>query len=223
LIDLQQFYYTCFFFINRMGAVEMTPQMFKKKNGGDETFGGVGYKLGDSVQASSSTASVGQAVGQAGAASEVQDIVLHLWSDGFTVDDGPLRSYRDPANLAFLDGVKRGEVPVELRQSLRGKDCTLSIMDKRGQDYVPPKSARAFAGRGQTLGSPTPVTIGSTGPSSEDDRKANESTARSNVQLAPGEPTTSIQFRLVDGSRLAAQFNHGHTVQDLYSFINTYA
>jgi len=62
--------------------------------------------------------------------------------------------------------------------------------------------------------------VGSTGPVSESDRRANENAAREGVPLASGEPTTNIQFRLADGSRMVAQFNHTHTVQDLYSYVN---
>jgi len=143
-----------------------------------------------------------------------------LWSEGFTVDGGQLRSYRDPANAPFLDAVKRGEVPRELQEKLQGKECSLSIIDKHHEDYAPPKNAvRAFTGKGQMLGSPAPV-VSSNGPASVSDRQTTESEARNNITLAPGEPVTTIQFRLVDGSRLSAQFNHNHTVEDLYAFIN---
>lgn len=194
----------------RMGAEEL-PQMFKKKT--STPFQGTGYKLGEGGSDSS------VAVGGNTEASEAQEVVLHLWSNGFSIDNGPLRSYQDPANLAFLDAVKRGEVPAELRQQLRGRECTVNIMDKRGQDFETPKSsAKAFSGEGYTLGSPAPKVVGS---SSATDRQANETSARSQIQLTDGAPTTNIQFRLTDGSRLAAQFNHTHTVQDLYNFVNT--
>lgn len=201
-----------------MGAQEVAPQKFKRKPGPEGgAFGGTGYKLGES-----STSSEPTAVTTPTGPPPPQDVVLHLWSDGFTLDEGPLRSYTDPANLAFLDSVKRGEVPAELRQKLVGQDCTLSIMDKRGEDYTPPKGVArvAFTGKGQTLGSPTPAVVVSTevNPSAAQE---NETRARSGVNLAPGSPTTSIQFRLTDGSRLAAQFNHSHTVEDLYTFVNT--
>ena len=36
------------------------------------------------------------------------EVVLKFWSNGFSVDDGPLRSLEDPANEQFLSSVKRG-------------------------------------------------------------------------------------------------------------------
>lgn len=40
-------------------------------------------------------------------------------------------------------------------------------------------------------------------------------------QLAvnPAEPTTMIQVRLADGSRLSARFNHTHTISDIRNYI----
>lgn len=34
-------------------------------------------------------------------------------------------------------------------------------------------------------------------------------------------PTTSIQIRLADGTRLVAKFNHHHTVNDIRAFIDS--
>lgn len=42
------------------------------------------------------------------------------------------------------------------------------------------------------------------------------------VPLDPSQPTTSVQIRLADGSRLVAKFNHNHTVNDIRQFINLY-
>lgn len=35
-------------------------------------------------------------------------ILLKLWSNGFSLDDGELRPYNDPVNAQFLESVKRG-------------------------------------------------------------------------------------------------------------------
>ena len=37
-------------------------------------------------------------------------MVLKLWQNGFSIDDGPLREYQDPANQEFLSAIKRGLV-----------------------------------------------------------------------------------------------------------------
>jgi len=36
------------------------------------------------------------------------EVILKFWSNGFSVDDGPLRAFDDPANQQFLNSVKRG-------------------------------------------------------------------------------------------------------------------
>ena len=37
-------------------------------------------------------------------------MVLKLWKNGFSIDDGPLRDFKDPANKEFLDSVSKGFV-----------------------------------------------------------------------------------------------------------------
>lgn len=37
-------------------------------------------------------------------------MVLKLWKNGFSVDDGPLRDFKDPENREFLDAISRGYV-----------------------------------------------------------------------------------------------------------------
>nr|XP_042704616.1 UBX domain-containing protein 2A isoform X2 [Chrysemys picta bellii] len=39
------------------------------------------------------------------------DIIIKLWKNGFTVNDGELRSYKDVANQQFLDSIKKGATP----------------------------------------------------------------------------------------------------------------
>jgi hypothetical protein len=39
---------------------------------------------------------------------------LNFWSNGFSVDDGPLRDMNDPENAEFLDAVKRGWVTTHI-------------------------------------------------------------------------------------------------------------
>lgn len=80
-------------------------------------------------------------------------IVLRMWQNGFTLNDGELRSYSDPANREFLESIKRGEVPAEIRQKMRGSDLRLDMEDHRHEDYIPPKpKVKAFTGKGQMLG-----------------------------------------------------------------------
>ena len=35
-------------------------------------------------------------------------MVLKLWKNGFSVDDGPMREFTAPENLEFLQDIKKG-------------------------------------------------------------------------------------------------------------------
>ena len=70
------------------------------------------------------------------AAKEPKKIVVKLFANEvFTVDDGPPRDIYDPANTAFLNAIRRQEVPAEL-QGKDGSDVTLSLMQVP-KDYDP--------------------------------------------------------------------------------------
>jgi len=71
--------------------------------------------------------------------------------------------------------------------------------------------------------SPAPSTAPAPQPvSSENDRTANEARAKETVSVNASEPTTSVQIRLADGSRLIGTFNQSHTIADLRTYITTY-
>lgn len=36
------------------------------------------------------------------------EMVLRLWKNGFSVDNGTIRDYQDPTNKEFLDSITRG-------------------------------------------------------------------------------------------------------------------
>jgi UBX domain-containing protein 1 len=54
---------------------------------------------------------------------------------------------------------------------------------------------------------------------SECDKKANEEVAKREAKVDPAKPTTNLQLRLADGSRIVQQFNHSHTLRDVRMFI----
>lgn len=72
--------------------------------------------------------------------------------------------------------------------------------------------------------SPAPDVVGNEVPKevSSDNGVANETTARAEVPLTPDAPTTSLQIRLVDGTRIVATFNHSHTIGDIRRYIIAY-
>jgi len=177
-------------------------------------FRGTGYKLGatndDSVT-----------VQGASEPSKPVKVILKLWKEGFSVNDGELRYYSDPANKEFLSSIQRGEIPRELRNS--GSEVDVTMEDHRGETYQAGgggtrSNRRAFTGQGHTLGSPTPPVVGAP---MEEDKTVNENNARKHLNLDSSQPTTNIQIRLADGSRLVGQFNHTNTIGDVRSYIVT--
>ncbi|XP_067632519.1 NSFL1 cofactor p47 [Eurosta solidaginis] len=158
-------------------------------------------------------------------------VVLKLWSQGFSIDDGELRLYDDPDNKEFLETVMRGEIPHELLEM--GWLVNVDVEDHRHEDYKRKSTMPKFKGSGHTLGSPTPNIVCATGPSDEaatasqsgatskpGANKDVENTAKDKINLDASQPTTTLQIRLADGSRLTAQFNLSHTVADIIRYIS---
>ncbi|KAE8598825.1 hypothetical protein XENTR_v10016955 [Xenopus tropicalis] len=143
-------------------------------------------------------------------------ILLKLWSNGFSLDDGELRSYSDPINAEFLESVKKGEIPVELQRLIHGGQVNLDMEDHQDQEYVKPRlKFKAFSGEGKKLGSLTPEII-STPSSPEEEHKR---FLNAEVDLDEHVPTTKIQIRLADGTRLIQRFNLSHRIMDVRHYI----
>ncbi|KAB0803498.1 hypothetical protein PPYR_00468 [Photinus pyralis] len=174
-------------------------------------FTGTGYKLGQ-------TGNDSETIPGARSSSRPEEVTLKLWRDGFSLNDGDLRQYTDPQQTEFLDSIRRGEIPPELRQG--NSEVHLSMEDRRTETFKQEieKRTKVFSGQGHTLGSPTPAVIGAP-PLQEKDSALNETKAKEKLSVDTSQPTTNIQIRLADGTRLVAQFNHMHTVGHIRSFI----
>ncbi|XP_038622627.1 UBX domain-containing protein 2B [Tachyglossus aculeatus] len=174
-----------------------------------KSFSGGGYRLGDSSRKRSE-----YVYGE----SPLQDvqILLKLWSNGFSLDDGELRSYSDPTNAQFLESVKRGEIPLELQRLVHGGQVNLDMEDHQEQEYIKPRLRfKAFSGEGQKLGSLTPEIVSTPSSPEEEDK----SILNAVVLIDDSAPTTKVQIRLADGSRLIQRFNHTHRIMDVRDFI----
>ena len=86
----------------------------------------------------------------------------------------------------------------------------------------PPPTSRYFTGTGRTLGAPTSTSAGASTSA------ASAAAAAAAADASAGEwqgvdealPSTSLQLRLPDGSRMVARFNQGrHTVRDIRRFV----
>ncbi|KAK4812643.1 hypothetical protein QYF61_012153 [Mycteria americana] len=187
------------------------------KSGGETSkpkpFAGGGYRLGATPEEESAYVAGER---RQNSAQDVH-VVLKLWKSGFSLDSGELRSYQDPSNAQFLDDIRRGEVPAELRRLARGGQVNLDMEDHRDEEYVKPKSVfKAFTGEGQKLGSTAPQVMGTSSPAQQAE---NEAKASSAIAIDESEPVTNIQIRLADGGRLVQKFNHNHRIRDIRLFI----
>lgn len=213
------------------GAEEVDPEAGQPQSqaGHSRLFGGSGMRLGDSAGGAVTQITSAAAGGIRAEAVDPEYnpvVTLRMWRTGFSVNDGPLRLYTDPANRQFIENIKRGQVPPELIMAAKGRELAFKMEDHREQDFQAVKRpAEAFGGAGHMLGSPAPAVLskpshGNT-PSqmSDADKVAAEEKAKCSIALDSAQPATNIQIRMPDGSRLVNRFNEAHTVADVRRFI----
>ncbi|KAF9688270.1 hypothetical protein SADUNF_Sadunf02G0180200 [Salix dunnii] len=141
-----------------------------------------------------------------------------LWRNGFTVDNGPLRRFDDPANASFLESIKRSECPKELEPLDRRTQVHLDLMRREENYSEPEKPLVSFHGVGRTLGSSSDTTV----PAGSEPTVASLKAAplpTPGLELDSSSPATSIQLRLADGTRMVSRFNLNHTIRDIRAFI----
>jgi len=142
------------------------------------------------------------------------NVVKFYKNNIFTVNDGPPRSIEDPANMEFINSVSRGECPRELDPGLTDASVTVNLL-RVEEDYEMPKYV-AFAGSGRTLGGSS---SSGAGPSSSSQQPPAAEDTGEWAGVDESQPTTSLQLRLYDGSRMVARFNNSHTIADVGRFI----
>ncbi|KAI8610993.1 ubiquitin-related domain-containing protein [Chytriomyces sp. MP71] len=161
---------------------------------------------------------------------------LTFWADGFTVEDGPLMRYDDPANEEALQAINSGRAPIHLLNVQPGQPVDVRVDHRMKEPWSKkPSSAsgmKAFSGTGNRLGgvsesvsSSSISSIGMPGSFSSEGSSATSApppaaSAPPSLTIDPSQPVTSIQIRLADGTRMVARMNHTHTIGDLRSFIN---
>ncbi|KAL0398821.1 UNVERIFIED_CONTAM: Plant UBX domain-containing protein 4 [Sesamum radiatum] len=148
--------------------------------------------------------------------SVVHNIVF--WRNGFTVNNGPLRRLDDPGNAPFLESIKKSECPKELEPADRRSSVHVNLI--RREENCPEPEIRhvPFQGVGRTLGGSF-ATV--SGPETTVAAPTNSAPSPStSLVVDTSLPSTTIQFRLADGTRMVAHFNHHNTIADIRSFID---
>ncbi|KAJ7627054.1 SEP domain-containing protein [Roridomyces roridus] len=170
-------------------------------------FSGGGHTLGGSVIAGDNVEPEGEPVTRR----------LTFWRQGFTVEDGELMRYDDPANAEVLALIDAGHAPPSILNVQVGQRVDVQVSKRTEEDYVPPKP-KPFHGTGNRLGAPTPTAATEVPRVAAAARESASITTRFAVDQTL--PTTSVQIRLADGTRLVCRMNLTHTVLDLRNFIN---
>ena len=108
-----------------------------------QAFSGAGHSIGGAtVEPERPAAGMPGALG-AGDEEDEEDeepAVRHLtfWQDGFSIEDGPLMRYDDPANRETLEAINAGRAPLSLLNVRFGQPVELLVARRTNEKYVPP-------------------------------------------------------------------------------------
>jgi UBX domain-containing protein 1 len=154
---------------------------------------------------------------------QIQTRILHLWEDGFSIEDGPLRRFDDAQNAADLNMIRQGRAPLHLMGVRHDQPVDVQLVKHEENYKPPPKVYKPFSGSGQRLGSPTPGASGFSSPPAPAVAPVLTPSPSNppgpEVPLDSSQPTLSLRIQLADGTRLPARFNTTHTIGDVYNFI----
>ncbi|KZT33119.1 SEP-domain-containing protein [Sistotremastrum suecicum HHB10207 ss-3] len=153
---------------------------------------------------------------------------ITFWRDGFSVEDGPLLRYEVPENAQLLGEINTGHAPPSVLNVRVGQPVELRVARRMDEDYKePPKRpVGPFESAGQRLGDFRAFPVGAYGApvaparSAATSRAADVPLGQPRFEVDQTQPTTSVQVRLADGTRLVCRMNFTHTVGDIRNFIN---
>lgn len=80
---------------------------------------------------------------------ETVSVKISFYSNGFTINDGPLRRMDDPESQAVLQAIQRGVVPREIAAAHPGKEIDVDLENRTNEAYV--EKFQAFKGAGNRL------------------------------------------------------------------------
>lgn len=189
------------------------------------SFRGTGHTLGgEGVESRAIPDPLGPTPGRSQPAANVntQTRTLHQWTDGFSIDDGPLLRYDDPANADALRMIQQGRAPIHL-MNVRNDEPLDVMLNNHNEAYHPlPKIYKPFSGEGRRLGNPVPgdgnaavATAPAAGAPSAPATGAPAQPANED----DGEPKTRIRIRYLDGTTKSVSFKLTQTIGDVYEFV----
>eukprot|EP00825_Cyclidium_porcatum_P039485 TRINITY_DN4789_c0_g1_i3.p1 TRINITY_DN4789_c0_g1~~TRINITY_DN4789_c0_g1_i3.p1 ORF type:complete len:321 (-),score=93.34 TRINITY_DN4789_c0_g1_i3:130-1092(-) len=140
-----------------------------------------------------------------------EQCIITIYENGFKIDNGEFRDYAQPQNKVFLEELKQGYIPKELRNKYK-KGLSIALEDKSQEKYEqpPPPKYVAFSGQGQTLGQ-SPII-------KEEEQKVNIAQGKK-IQVDSSQPKTFVQIRYHNGQQQTLEINLSDKVQTIYNFI----
>jgi len=164
---------------------------------------------------------------------EQETAIRHLtfWRNGFSVEDGELMLYDNPAHAQILNEINSGQVIIGVNSSgcclstslcsvappnilnvLPGQPVEVRVAKRLQEDYKesPRRGGSVFSGAGNRLGSPVPAAVSGSSASmpgtfpsasTEVRSRGSEQTGVTRFEVDQTKPTTSVQIRLADGTR----------------------
>ncbi|ORZ35936.1 ubiquitin-related domain-containing protein [Catenaria anguillulae PL171] len=190
-----------------------------------QAFTGQGFRLGTEQEGSSVASSSAPAADDPAARAKPKKVsrLLTFWQDGFSIEDGPLYPYSDPQSQRILEELKSGRAPLHILNVQPNQPVDLRIAHKTTEQYKAPP-AKPFSGQGNRLGSlipgdPTPSSSSASSAAAPRAATAPAVPATLNVTVDQSQPTTTLQIRLADGTRMVTKFNHSHTVGQLRAIV----
>ncbi len=182
-------------------------------------FSGVGFRLGDESTPS-------EQIPDPEAGNEPLPKVERLitfYKNGFTIGDGPLYSYEDPNNRAYLQEFQKGRAPLVLLDIKEGQRVDVKVSSKIDQDWTPAKRrVGGYQGQGHRLGSPVPGEIITETPQVSQIKKEKEA-EKPKPKPDQGDGDSTVQLRLADGRRVIRKVFASGPVEQLYEYIDSQA
>ncbi|OLY83097.1 UBX domain-containing protein 3 [Smittium mucronatum] len=143
---------------------------------------------------------------------------LHIWRNGFSIEDGALYSFDEPRSQSILEKLLQGHAPLDILDVKPGQPVEMLVSKKTDQDFVQQKAKlKPFQGKGSRLGNIGPSFVSS--PSAEPISQQSSSVDKNPIVVNEDLPTTQVLVNLADGTRLKVKLNLTNTISDLKSMV----
>ncbi|ORC87883.1 UBX domain-containing protein 1 [Trypanosoma theileri] len=174
---------------------------------GVQAFFGRGRRLGYTTAPSPFIAST---------AHQHRDIVVTVYRNGYTIDNGPRQEKDSEEGMAFFNALNNGVVPDSVAAMYPNTNISVRLVDCTQQDA--PTTHVAFTGEGRRLCSPTTTTTTTAGAGAAEATASSLANAGSGTfQLHEDEETSKLVIVNLLGERKEFTVNpKRHTVGDLF-------